>query len=161
MISYIDIAFLILTVILVAVSISRGLVVSILSMVRFIIIVPASYFLGSYVMSYIPRGFFGTLPETVDKVIVCVLCFFALLIVSSLLLTLLKYLQKKKGMPLRHTNAFLGGVLGVVKALVIIIGVCTAFGYVIEYIPNDNTFYQAIDTSYVVSFINDYNPLIK
>lgn len=161
MISIIDIIFIILAVVLVALSISRGFVVSFLSMIRLFIIVPASYYLGKYIGPYIPKEQSYAVDDVLFNIIVCVVCFFVLLFLSGLLLLLLKKLQKKKGMPLRHTNAFLGGVLGLAKTLVIVVFASTVLGFLMKYSSSDESLYQAIDSSYIVSIVNEYNPLIK
>lgn len=55
MISYIDIAFVVIAVIMTIVGAKRGLVVSLIGMLRFIFIVPVSYFLTDYLMPYVPK----------------------------------------------------------------------------------------------------------
>lgn len=161
MISVIDIIIVVLAIGLIISSISRGFLVSVLSLVRLFIIVPASYFLAEYITPFIELPKANAVPEKLFGIIVCVVCFFVLLILSGILLIVLKKLQKKKGMPLRHTNAFLGGVFGLVKTLILVVFASTVLGFAVQYISKDTTFYQVVDASYIVSLVNEYNPFLK
>lgn len=159
MLSYVDIAFLFIAVVSVAVNAHKGFVVSLLEMVRFIVIVPVSYVLIDVVKPYIPAKIFGDIPSALHTVIIFVLCFVLLLIVTEIFLSLLKKLQKIKHMPLKHLNAFLGGVFGLVKALIFVFALSSVFGILLDVIPNDNQFYQIVDSSIAVEYINQINPL--
>lgn len=158
MISYIDIAFLALAVIMVIVGVKKGFLVSLLSMVKFIIILPLSYFLADYVQPYIPASITAKLPEKAADVIAFLVCFVLLLIIGSVILYLLKKLQKVKDMPLCGTNAFLGGVFGLVKSLLIICAFASIIGAVEQYIPKDSAFMEMVNSSYAVDWINHINP---
>ncbi len=159
MLSYVDIAFIFIAVISVAVNVRKGFVVSLLEMVRFILIVPLSYILIDVVKPYIPKKVFGDIPSALHTVIIFVLCFIVLLIVSEIILSMLKKLQSVKHMPLKHTNAFLGGVFGFVKALIFVFILSSVFGLLLEVIPDNNQFYQIVDSSIAVEYINQINPL--
>ena len=159
MLSYLDMAFLIILVIAIAVNAHKGFVVSMLETIRFIIIVPLSYVLLNVVEPYIPKNVFGDIPNALHTIIIFIICFALLFIVSIIILSLLKKLQHKKHMPLRHINAVLGGVFGLVKALILIFILSTVFGLLLEVIPNNNQFYQIVDSSIAVEYINAINPL--
>ena len=120
MISYIDIAFFAMAVIMVIAGIKKGFLVSLLSMVKFIIILPLSYFLSDFVKPYIPAEIIAEAPEAAIEIIAFLICFIVLLIISTVLLSLLKKLQKDKDLPLHNTNAVLGGAYGFVKALILV-----------------------------------------
>lgn len=158
MISYIDIAFFALAVIMIIAGIKKGFLVSLLSMVKFVIILPLSYFLSDFVQPYIPADVIPEAPEKAIEVIAFLICFIILLIVGSLILSLLKKLQKDKDLPLHNTNAVLGGVFGLIKSLIIICVFAVIIGAVEQYIPKDSAFAQMVNSSYAVAFINDINP---
>lgn len=158
MISYIDIAFLVLTAVMVFVGVKKGLFVSLLSMVRFIVIIPLSYFAIDYVEPYLPSEWFADISSELKTVLLFVICFVILLILTRLLLLIFKKLQKKKGMPLRHTNALLGGVFGFVKAVIIVFAISTVLAYLIDILPQTNQFYLPISSSYAVKAVENINP---
>lgn len=158
MISYIDIAFLVMAVIMVIAGVKKGFLVSLLSMVKFIIILPLSYFLSDYLKPYIPADVIGKAPETAIEIIAFLVCFIALLIVGTILLSLLKKLQKDKDLPLHSTNAILGGVFGFVKAVIIVCVFSAIIGAVEQYIPKDSTFIEMVNSSYAVDLVSDIYP---
>lgn len=153
MISYIDIAFLVVTALMVFINAKRGLVVSILLAVRVIILVPLSYYLAVYVKDYVPAELIEDIPNELQAVVIFVACFIVLLILSAVLIFILKQLQKKKGMPLRYTNALLGGAFGFVKALAVVLVISAVLGAVTEYLPSQ--LYEAVNSSFAVEFVNE------
>lgn len=159
MLSYIDIAFLIMSVIHIAVYAYKGFVVALLGMLRFIVIVPISYLLINVVRVYIPTSVFGDIPIQFHTVIIFLIIFVALYVVTSIILSMLQKLQRVKHMPLKRTNALLGGILGFVKSAVLIFVFSTVLGLIFDVIPKDTQFYQIIDSSIAVGYINQINPL--
>lgn len=158
MISYIDIAFFAMAVIMVIAGIKKGFLVSLLSMFKFIIVLPLSYFLSDYVKPYIPTEIIGEAPETAIEIIAFLVCFIVLLIIADVILVLLKKLQKDKDLPLHNTNAVLGGAFGFVKAVIIVFVLSAVIGAAEQYIPKDSAFIEMVDSSYAVNLINDINP---
>lgn len=157
MISYIDIAFVVIAVIMTIVGAKRGLVVSLIGMLRFIFIVPVSYLLTDYLMPYVPKDLLNEIPQQARGVALFFVVFIALIVLTGILMFALKKLQDKKGMPLRHTNAFLGGVFGFVKALVLISVLSLGSALVIDFIPKDNQVYEILSGSYIVEYISNLN----
>lgn len=158
MISYIDIAFLAMAVIMVIAGVKKGFIASLLGMAKFIIILPLSYFLVDYVQPYIPTDVIPDAPKELYDIIAFLICFIALLIVFSIILALLKKLQKDKDLPLHNTNALLGGVFGFVKSL-ILIGVFAALISAAQpYIPKDSAFIEMVNSSYAIDFISNIHP---
>ena len=155
MISYIDIAFFAMAVIMVIAGVKKGFLVSLLSMFKFIIVLPLSYFLSDYIKPYIPAGIIGELPETAVEIIAFLICFIVLLIIADVLLMLLKKLQKDKDLPLHTTNAFLGGVFGFVKSVIIVCVFSAIIGAAEQYIPKDSAFIEIVNSSYVVDLVSD------
>lgn len=155
MISYIDIAFIAVAVLLTAVGAARGLVVSLISMARFILIVPASYLAAGYIEPYVPESWFADKPDAVKGVVLFLSCLIILMIITSIIIGLLVRLQKKKGMPLRHTNALLGGVFGLVKAAAAVLVICLLIGSLSGIIPQGSSFAKAVESSYAVKYVNE------
>lgn len=158
MVSYIDLAFLIISFVMVLINAHRGLIVSLLGMVRFIIVIPLSYFFADYIEPYISAEAFADIPALAKKVITFIVCLIILLVLSRLLLLLLKKLQSNKDMPLRNTNAVLGGVFGLVKALIVIYCLSIILGSLLELLPQSNEYYDILKNSYVIEFVNNINP---
>lgn len=157
MISYIDIAFVVIAIIMTLVGAKRGLVVSLIGMLRFIFIVPVSYFLTDYITPYVPEDLLSQIPQEARGVVLFFIVFVALIILTGILMMILKKLQDKKGMPLRHTNAFLGGVFGFVKALVLISVLSFGSAIVIDVIPKDNQVYEVLSSSYIIDYLSSLN----
>lgn len=157
MINYIDIAFAVIAVVMTIVGAKRGLVVSLIGMLRFIFIVPVSYFLTDYIMPYVPENLFSQVPQQARGVVLFFIVFLALIILTGILMMVLKKLQDKKGMPLRHTNAFLGGVFGLVKALILISVLSLGSAFVIDFIPKDNQAYEILSGSYIIDYLSNLN----
>ena len=158
MISYIDIAFFAMAVIMVIAGVKKGFLVSLLSMFKFIIVLPLSFFLSDYIKPYIPAEIIGELPETAVEIIAFLICFIVLLIIADVILVLLKKLQKDKDLPLHSTNAVFGGLLGFVKAVIIVCVFSAIIGAAEQYIPKDSAFIEMVDSSYAVNLMNDINP---
>ena len=160
MINFIDIIFVLLTIIFIVVSITRGLLVCVISLVRFFVIVPASFYIGNYLEPYFTKYIFKGVSAGLTNILSIILSFFILLILSSLLIHLLKKLQNKKGVPLRHTNALLGGVFGLAKSLLIIIAVSTLVYYVMPYVSPDSNAEELLGTSIIINYVNKFNPFV-
>lgn len=158
MISYIDIAFFAMAVIMVIAGVKKGFLVSLLSMVKFLVILPLSYFLRDFIAPYIPAEIIAEAPETAVEIISFLICFIVLLIIGSVLISLLKKLQKDKDLPLHNTNAVLGGLFGLLKAVIIVCVFSAVIGAAQPYIPKDSAFIEMVRSSYAIDLINNINP---
>lgn len=158
MINSIDLIFILMTIIFIVTSILRGAVACVVSAVRFFIIVPAAFFVSDYILPIISKDM--SAPALVIKAVSVVISFVVLLILSSLLMLLLKKLQRKKGMPLRHTNALLGGVFGLAKSLVIIISTSTLAHMVAPVLQPNSSVASLIGTSEIINYVNTINPFV-
>ncbi len=221
--NYIDLAFIIITALMVIIGAQKGLLVSLLSMLRFFIGVPLSFFVSEkyYQQAYdsflketaynevfekvsqsqsvnsiikAVDEFTGSLPSVfsqgidtasfkslsveeiskavtdsvvepialiIIKIILFIITFVLFYIVAGIIIFLIKRLQKKEHMPLKRTNAFLGGVFGLLKAVILIFTAAAIIGYICDILPQDNSFIKQTDSSYALEFINSYNPLLK
>lgn len=159
MVSYIDVFFLIFTALVIFVNLKKGLVVAIVGLVRFVVIIPLSYFLKDMASAYITDSMLSGVPVRIKPVIVFAIVFIVLMILSEILIALLKALQKKKGMPLRNINALLGGAFGLVKALIVVLIVSSVLACAVDFIPQTSAAYEPISTSFAVSLVRNINPL--
>lgn len=221
--NYIDLAFIIITVLMVIIGARKGFLVSLLSMLRFFIGVPLSFFVsGRYYQqaydSFIKENAYNEVLEKISqsqsvnsiikavdeftdslpsvfsqgidtdsfknlsveeisrtvtdsvvepialiiiKIILFIITFVLFYIAAGIVIFLIKSLQKKEHMPLKHANSFLGGVFGLLKAVVLIFTVSTIIGYMSDILPQDNSFIKQAESSYALEFINTDNPLLK
>ncbi|MCH5321068.1 MAG: CvpA family protein [Eubacterium sp.] len=221
--SFIDLAFIIIAVIMVAVGARRGLIVSLLSTVRFIIGVPLSFYVSESYSRQVYDSFVkeiaynkvaerlaesesvnsiisgveeftsslpGLFSQSIDtsafkgfsldemsrritdsivepiaviiiKVLLFIITFLVFFLVTGLVILLIKKLRKRNKTPLKRTSTVLGGVLGLLKALTLIFALSTILSYICDIIPQDNLFARQVNSSFVLNFINSYNPLLK
>ena len=99
----------------------------------------------------------------VVKAAVFLLVLLAVAIVAFLISRFIKKLEEKDRMPLKHTNKFIGALLGAFKGAVLLAGVCAALVFVRDFIfaSSQNEFVRLVDSSSVTEFINTINPLIN
>lgn len=221
--NYIDIAFIAAAVIMVIAGASRGLIVSLLSTLKYIVGIPLSYFVSGLLYERLYDGFVrdvvydrileeitasasaenmingikefvNGLPEnlvgefdlsalsgltaqqfsasltdsvlepvilTALRIILFVVLFIVFCIIVSVLISAFSKMQKKKHAPLKHTNRFFGGVFGLLKAALLVFTASTIIGYVCGILPAGNSFVTQANNSFLLEFINHYNPFIK
>ena len=87
--------------------------------------------------------------------------FIILFIVAAILVRFIsKFFENANKIPLLgKLNALLGGAVGAVKAIVILLVVCTVV-FVISASSEDANIINAVASSKIVSFVNSYNPII-
>ena len=95
------------------------------------------------------------------KVLLFIITFLVFFLVTGLVILLIKKLRKRNKTPLKRTSTVLGGVLGLLKALTLIFALSTILSYICDIIPQDNLFARQVNSSFVLNFINSYNPLLK
>lgn len=172
--SYFDIAFICIVLIYTFAGMRRGLVVSLISMIRFIIAVPFSYYIsntyGAFIYdNYLKENFKEAVNDITEilavritEIVLFIVVLVLFYIITGAVIKLLKKLQKAEHMPLKYTNSFLGGVFGLVKALMLIIVICTVAGCV-DLIPENNDTQELINqinSSVVIEYVNEYNPML-
>lgn len=157
MISSVDLVFIAIIAVMAFVNAKRGFVVALVGMLRFMFIVPVSYFLTDYVTPYIPKETLEQIPNQLQGVVIFAVVFVALIIITGILMNLLIKLQHKKGIPLRHTNAILGGSFGVLKALILISVISGIMALIVDYIPQSSQFFNALNDSYIVGIVKELN----
>ncbi len=99
----------------------------------------------------------------VVKAAVFLLVLLAVVIIAFLISRLFKRLEEKDSLPLKHTNKFMGALLGAFKGVVLLAGACAALVFLRDFIfaSSQNEFVRLVDSSLVTEFINKINPLIK
>ncbi len=99
----------------------------------------------------------------VVKATVFLLVLLAVAIISFLISRIVKKLEEKDRVPFKHTNKFMGALLGAFKGVVLLAGVCAALVFMRDFVfaSSQNEFVRLVDTSSVTEFINKINPLIK
>lgn len=160
--NYIDIAFIAFTLIIMFAGAVNGFLVSLISTARVLLVIPVSYFASTYISIPLRRIIAESVPDLFLQIISFIICYILLNIVIGIVISLLKKLQHKEHMPLKHTNAFLGAVFGLLKSAIVICVLSVIFINVKAFIPDDNAFYSIIDGSYTVRFINDiFTPMLE
>ncbi len=94
----------------------------------------------------------------VSQAVVFILLFIVFIIALSFISKLFKKVNK---IPLiGKVNEILGGVIGVVKAVVVVFVACTVL-YIVVGVMDENAFVEAVINSKIYSFICEYNPVIN
>lgn len=118
---------------------------------------------------YITDNFVESIAVSALKILLFAL---TMLIVYLLFCAIISIVQKtkKKHKALNGTDRFFGGVFGLVKALVVVVGICTLAQLVISVVGDtalvnesisNSKFFAELSQSKVISFVNTYNPLVK
>lgn len=92
-----------------------------------------------------------------------VIAFLIIFVVASILLSLLSKLFKKiNDIPVvGKMNIVLGGVLGLVNALVVIFVACGVFYLVVQMNVDNSQVVQEIEASKIYNIITEYNPIVN
>ncbi len=123
----------------------------------------ASYHFCAPVAVFVCDTFFTNVPAKLASVIARVIVFVILFIVFSIILKLASKLLSSllDKIPLVGTaNSVLGGVLGFIKAVIIIYVICTVC-YLIVLSDNAENLKPVISNSYIYQFITENNPVIE
>ena len=97
----------------------------------------------------------------ITKVIVFIVTLAVFYIVTAILLFVVKKITNSSHAPFRKTNKFLGALLGVVKALILVFAVARIGAFFTENIAaGDNAFLQQLASSRIIEFANKFNPIL-
>lgn len=108
----------------------------------------------------IMKGVINPIGTTIVKVVLFIIALIILNVIFAVIIKMIKDKSKDKDAPFHNTNKFLGAVLGLVKAVVIVFSI-SAILYFISGIINKNGFVNEIETSSVYNFIVKYNPIVN
>lgn len=102
--------------------------------------------------------------EIAIEIVLFLTVFIVFLILTGIIIQILKIRNRHDDTPLRKTDIFLGAVFGVIKTAVLIFAVCTLAGMAADALPKEyidsNTFVNQLETSKIISAVNEFNPLI-
>lgn len=223
--NYIDIAFLVLAAVMILLGAKRGFLVSLLNVLKYIVAVPAAYFVSDsysevvydkYLSEYVQKkmaeklssadtlnALIDGLNERADFVLslfstdlsnlgtlsgerlvdyICtdvirplaviaislvlfLLVLIFVILIANVIIHILKKHRKKskerngKGM-LSSANGLLGALFGLVKSVILLLVICMVFEYAAGLAGSSTSFYQQVEGSRVIEFVNTYNPLI-
>lgn len=94
----------------------------------------------------------------VSQAVVFILLFIVFIIALGFISKLFKKVNK---IPLiGKVNEILGGILGIIKAVIVVFVVCTVL-YIVAGVMDKNAFVEAVVNSRIYSFICEYNPVIN
>lgn len=154
--NYIDLAFALFALLAVTAGVKNGFLASLIRMLRFVIIIPVSYFLSSYLFTLRADDMQAqSLPHDLQKIILFAECFAVIYILSGILIFILKKLQNKKHMPFRYTNALLGALFALARVLIVICVISFIFVRIADYLPDDNAFYLCVKASRIITALNN------
>ena len=217
--NFIDLSIIILILLIVWEGYARGFIVSLLSLVRFAVGIPVSFFIADkyslalynshfrenissrifadiestgiseYIASVktgVPEFISGTVDlsfldnantaavadgvmknivdpvaETITKVALFVVSIVVFYLITGIILHIVKKMSNSSKAPFKNTNKFLGAVLGLLKALVIVFAVATVGGFITDsFSSGDNIFLKQLESSAVIEFVNKFNPIL-
>lgn len=91
-----------------------------------------------------------------------VIVFIIIFTLASIVLSMLSKLFKKiNDIPVvGNVNAALGGILGIINAVIIITVVCGLLYIAVE-VSSDGTLAQTVNSSKIYTFVTEYNPIVE
>lgn len=140
----------------------KGFAKSLLETASVVVSGVAAYHLCTPVADFVCTTFLTDIPYAVASVISRVVVFALLFVVLSIVLKLLSGLISSvvEKIPLVGTaNTVLGGVLGFIKAAVIVYVICTV-AYLFVMSDNAQSLKPIISNSYIYQFVTENNPVI-
>lgn len=157
-----DIILFAIAVLSVVFAAKKGFASSLLETASVLISGFAAYYFCQPVSVFVCNTFFSNVPFNIASVIARVVVFFILFVIFSILLKLASSLLSSllEKIPLVGTaNSVLGGVLGFIKAVIIIYVICTVC-YLFVISDNAENLQPIISNSYIYQFITENNPVI-
>lgn len=157
-----DLILIAIAVLAVVFAAKKGFASSLLETASVLIAGIASYKFCVPVSSFFCDTFLTGIANSIATVIARVIVFVILFIIFSIVLKLASKLLSSllDKIPLVGTaNSLLGGVLGLIKAIIIIYVICTV-SYLIVISDNAENLKPVISNSYVYQFITENNPVI-
>lgn len=102
--------------------------------------------------------------ESVIEIALFLAVFIVFLIITGIIIQILKIRNKHDDTPLRKTDIILGAVFGLFKTAMLVFAVCTLAGMATDVLPKEyiasNEFVNQLETSKIISVVNEFNPLI-
>lgn len=156
-----DLILAVIAVLAVVFAAKKGFAKSLLETASIFIAGIASYKFCVPVSTFVGETFFKDVPDIAAAAIARVISFAVMFVVFSILLKLASGLMSSiiNKIPLVGTaNSVLGGILGFLKAVVIVYVICTVC-YLIVVSDNAENLKPVISNSYIYQFITENNPV--
>lgn len=110
---------------------------------------------------YITDNIIEPIALEIVKIVLIILTFLIFYLITGIIISAAKRIREKKSLPLHNTNSVLGGVFGLIKAVIIIFAVGAATDFIAGIQYEDNEFIRQLDSSVILKFINEYNPIVS
>lgn len=110
---------------------------------------------------YITDNIIEPIALEIVKIVLIILTFLIFYLITGIIISAAKRIREKKSLPLHNTNSVLGGVFGLIKAVIIIFAVGAATDFITGIQYEDNEFIRQLDSSVILKFINEYNPIVS
>lgn len=94
------------------------------------------------------------------KIFLILLTFIAFYVITSIIISLAKKSRKEKKLPLHTTNSFFGGVFAALKSVVLVFVLSFVCDFCIKLFGTQNEFLTQLDSSVILNYVNEINPLI-
>lgn len=120
---------------------------------------------GERLRDYICIDIIRPLSLIVISLVVFLLVLIFVLVIANIIIHIFKQQRKNadekngRGM-LSITNGLLGALFGLVKSVIFLLVVCMVFEYAASLAGSSTSFYQQVESSRIIEFVNTYNPLI-
>lgn len=212
--NYIDLAFIIITVVMILIDAGKGFAVSFVGIVRIVVGAPLAFFVSkacylkiydNYVKDAVYNGVLnklsksnsidtvinginefknlipGTFSNSIDtkvnnlleqisqtitdsviepvalvviRILLFAVIFIAFYLITGIIILITKRVKEGNITPAKKKDFMLGGVFGLIKALVIVVVCALALNYISTLIPSDNSFVKLADDSFALEFVN-------
>lgn len=108
---------------------------------------------------YITDNIVEPIALEIVKILLTVLTFLIFYVITGIIISAAKKARDNKKLPLHKTNSFFGGVFGLVKAVIIVFTVASLADFIVSVNDNSNEFINQLNTSKIIIFVNDFNPV--
>lgn len=97
------------------------------------------------------------------QILIFILTIAVFYVITGIIISLVKKIERKEHVPLKKTNKFLGAVFGLAKSVIAVMAIAAIFNFVLDLYGNisGNTFIRQLSSSSVLNFINQYNPILN
>ncbi|MGN1420546.1 MAG: CvpA family protein [Eubacterium sp.] len=109
---------------------------------------------------YITDNIIEPVAVEIVKLVLILLTFLLFYVITGIIVSVAKKIREKKKLPLHNTNSILGGLFGLLKALIIVLVIGAAADLIISLNGNDNEFLRQLEGSTILKYINEYNPIL-
>lgn len=109
---------------------------------------------------YITDNIIEPVAVEIVKLVLILLTFLLFYVITGIIVSTAKKIREKKDLPLHHTNSILGGVFGLVKALIIVLVIGAVADLIVTLDGGENEFLRQLESSTILKYVNEYNPIL-